>query len=59
MKIDGACHCGLIKYEAEIDPEKVRVCHAQTAKVSQVQHFGSSFPFLRTNSRCRAIRLSM
>jgi hypothetical protein len=27
MIIDGACHCGLIKYEAEIDPEKVRVCH--------------------------------
>ena len=27
MKIDGACHCGLITYEAEIDPEKVEVCH--------------------------------
>ena len=27
MKIDGACHCGLITYEAEIDPEQVRVCH--------------------------------
>ena len=23
MKIDGACHCGLITYEAEIDPEQV------------------------------------
>jgi hypothetical protein len=27
MKIDGACHCGRIAYEAEIDPERVRVCH--------------------------------
>jgi hypothetical protein len=27
MKVDGACHCGLITYEAEIDPEQVRVCH--------------------------------
>ena len=27
MKIDGACHCGLITYEAEIDPEQVEVCH--------------------------------
>jgi len=27
MKIDGRCHCGYITYEAEIDPEKVMVCH--------------------------------
>ena len=23
MKIDGACHCGEIRYEAVIDPEKI------------------------------------
>jgi hypothetical protein len=27
MKIDGACHCGYITYEAEIDPDKVWICH--------------------------------
>ena len=27
MKIDGGCHCGAITYEAEIDPEKVIICH--------------------------------
>lgn len=27
MKIDGGCHCGKITYEAEIDPEKVGICH--------------------------------
>ena len=27
MKIDGECHCGYIKYEAEIDPERVVICH--------------------------------
>ena len=27
MHIDGACHCGKISYEAEIDPEQVGVCH--------------------------------
>jgi hypothetical protein len=27
MRIDGACHCGRITYEAEIDPEKVGICH--------------------------------
>ena len=27
MKITGGCHCGNISYEAEIDPEKIIVCH--------------------------------
>jgi hypothetical protein len=27
MKIDGRCHCGHITYEAEIDPEKIMICH--------------------------------
>jgi hypothetical protein len=27
MKIDGACHCGAISYEAEVDPEGSRICH--------------------------------
>lgn len=29
MKIDGACHCGAITFEAEIDPEKVVICHCK------------------------------
>jgi hypothetical protein len=27
MKIDGSCHCGEIKYEAEVDTEKVMICN--------------------------------
>ncbi|MGI9626194.1 MAG: GFA family protein, partial [Longimicrobiales bacterium] len=27
MKIEGACHCGEIRYEAEVDPEKVALCN--------------------------------
>ena len=27
MKIDGRCHCGFITYEAEVDAEKVEICH--------------------------------
>jgi hypothetical protein len=27
MRIDGGCHCGKLRYEAEIDPQKVGVCH--------------------------------
>ncbi len=27
MKIDGVCHCGEIAWEAEINPDKILVCH--------------------------------
>ncbi len=27
MKVDGKCHCGRITYEAEVDPDKVLICH--------------------------------
>ncbi len=27
MHIDGSCHCGFITFEAEVDPEKVSICH--------------------------------
>ena len=27
MKVSGACHCGAIAYEAEIDPARVGICH--------------------------------
>jgi hypothetical protein len=27
MRIDGSCHCGLITYQAEIDPDQVKICH--------------------------------
>ena len=27
MKVTGRCHCGNIRYVAEVDPDKVTVCH--------------------------------
>lgn len=27
MKIDGGCHCGRIRFRAEVDPERVAICH--------------------------------
>lgn len=33
MHIDGACHCGLITFTAEIDPSRVMVCHCTDCQV--------------------------
>jgi hypothetical protein len=27
MKVDGGCYCGNITFEADIDPDGVRICH--------------------------------
>jgi hypothetical protein len=27
MKVTGRCHCGEIAYEADVDPERVTICH--------------------------------
>jgi len=27
MKVQGRCHCGAIRFEAEADPERVTICH--------------------------------
>ena len=27
MKIDGACHCGDIRFRADVDPAQVLICH--------------------------------
>ncbi len=33
MKIDGACHCGSIRYTAEADPARVTACHCSDCQV--------------------------
>lgn len=39
MKIDGACHCGDLTYEAEIDPDNVVVCHCTDCQVMSATAF--------------------
>ena len=41
MKIDGGCHCGNITYEAEIDPDKVIVCHCTDCQALSASAFRS------------------
>ena len=33
MKVDGACHCGEIAWEAEIDPEAILICHCTDCQI--------------------------
>src|ERR1700730_4121764 len=33
MKINGACHCGAITYEAEVDPAAAGVCHCADCQI--------------------------
>lgn len=33
MHIDGQCHCGQIRYEADIDPDRVSICHCTDCQV--------------------------
>jgi hypothetical protein len=33
MKIDGACHCGQVRFTAEIDASRVTVCHCSDCQV--------------------------
>lgn len=33
MHIEGACHCGLISFTAEVDPARVTVCHCTDCQV--------------------------
>jgi hypothetical protein len=33
MQIDGGCHCGKITYRADIDPERVVICHCSDCQV--------------------------
>ncbi len=39
MRIDGACHCGAITYEAEIDPARVRLCHCTDCQTLSLSAF--------------------
>jgi len=33
MKVHGQCHCGSIRYEAEVDPARVQACHCTDCQV--------------------------
>ena len=40
MKVDGACLCGQVTYEAEIDPDRVALCHCADCQVNSGSAYG-------------------
>ena len=52
MRVDGACHCGDVAFEAEVDPRHVVICHCEDC-----QTFGGG-PFrVRVLAPAGALRL--
>ncbi len=42
MHVDGACHCGSIRFEAEIDPNHVGLCHCTDCQTFSGSAFRTS-----------------
>lgn len=39
MKIDGACLCGYLRYEADINPDRVAICHCTSCQTESASAF--------------------
>jgi hypothetical protein len=44
MHIQGGCHCGKITYEAEVDPDAVRICHCTDCQTLTGSAFRTTVP---------------
>jgi hypothetical protein len=44
MKIDGSCHCGRIRFEAEVDPATVVICHCTDCRTLSGSAFRTVVP---------------
>ena len=51
MKVDGGCHCGKIAYEAEIDPEKVAICHCTDCQTGSGSAYRTNVPSMKNSFR--------
>ena len=54
MKVDGNCHCGRIAFEAEIDPDRVRICHCADCQTLSGAAFRVTAPTEEANFRLLA-----
>lgn len=53
MRIDGSCHCARLTYEADIDPDKVGVCHCTDCQTLSGSAFTAFVPVAKESFRTR------
>jgi len=51
MRIEGACHCGNVAFEAEVDPGTVRVCHCTDCQTMSGSLFRANIPAIADTFR--------
>ena len=56
MKVEGSCHCRAIRYEADVDPATVGVCHCSDCQMLTGSAFRVSVPALAPTFRLRTGR---
>jgi hypothetical protein len=58
MKIEGSCHCGAVSFTAEVDPDRVAVCHCADCQVLSGAPFravvGASIESLVVNGQTKS-----
>lgn len=54
MKIDGGCHCGYLKFEAEVDPADTIICHCTDCQSLSGSAFNVVVPTLQGTFRFTA-----
>jgi hypothetical protein len=49
MKIDGACHCGAIRFVARVSPQLVSICHCADCQTMYGAPYRVNVPVLHAN----------
>ncbi len=44
MKVEGQCHCGKIRFEAEVDPDSASICHCTDCQMLSGSPYRASIP---------------
>jgi hypothetical protein len=53
MFVTGSCHCGQIKFEAEIEPSELQICHCADCQVLTGTAFRAAIPARREHFKLR------